>query len=328
MNVGTVPYAAMGRNLTNILSYAVDGDNTFGKIIAEKETVKTAEASRSLGNALWGRSGAGVDYGLADYVSGNLHCTLTEFTDFYEAGLQAKGLSKINYAELVKGATGFSDVFSDYNVITKVGNCNVSSANWQRNDFPHYMFFQKNTAADTLNNWKPSGPEPRMDSALVQRNLSYIGPGQMSIIIPEKLQEKMEADPAYAEEIYAKVAKWKTDYDRWDNATAASLGMNVMEHQYSKSYCLNLDEEGNVKNCVVTSSGRITGPTEEEQRQIEAEQAEKQKRRAEYMRMLEESSIKRAEMERKQREEQYDKALQDNHRAVSAIAAYEANFMY
>ena len=89
----------------------------------------------------------------------------------------------------------------------------------------------------------------------IQRNLSSIGPGKISILIPDKLQAKMDADPAYAEEIYRKVAKWKEDYDAWDNATAASLGMNVAEHQMSKSYCVQLDEDGNVGNFTVVSGG-------------------------------------------------------------------------
>ncbi len=262
------------------------------------------------GNALWGRTAAAVDYSLVNYVSGHKNCSLDEFTKFYEDGLQAKGLRKTDYAALVRGMTGFSDVFSDYKVITKVGSCNVSAANWQRNDFPFHKFFQEGTSADALNDWKPSGPEPRMDSAEVQRNLSSIGAGKMSIIIPEKLQQKMDADPAYAEEIYAKVAKWKADYDRWDNATAASLGMDVAEHQFSKSYCLNLDEDGNVKNFVVTSSGGITGPTEEEQRQFEAEQAAKKKRKLEYIRMIKESSEKRAEITEKNMQYQLWKSME------------------
>ncbi len=269
----------------------------FNRTLARKDSAKASRFGGNAAASVWGRTAAKTQARLVNYVSANKHCSLAEFTAFYEAGLQAG--ERIDYAALVKGATGFSDVFSDYKVITKVGNCNVSAANWQRNDFPHCKFFQEGTTADALNDWEPSGPEPRMDSASVQRNLNSIGPGKISIIIPEKLQEKMDADPAYAEQIYAKVAKWKTDYDRWDNATAASLGMNVAEEQFCKSYCLNLDEEGNVKNFVVTGGGgKIVGPTEEEQRQFEAEQAEKRRRRIEYMRIVKESALRRAAMER------------------------------
>ncbi len=74
-------------------------------------------------------------------MSANKYYSLAEFIAFYEAGLQAG--ERIAYTALVKGATGFSNVFSDYIVITKVGNCDVSAANWQRNDFPHCKFFRK-----------------------------------------------------------------------------------------------------------------------------------------------------------------------------------------
>ncbi len=165
---------------------------------------------------------------------------------------------KIRAAEKVSAVDGFQDWFPGYQVITKVGNCQVSRGNWQRNDFPFWEYFKKGTSADSLNDWEPSGPEPPQTDAGIQRNLSQIGAGKISLLIPEKLQEKMDADPAYAEEIYRKVAKWKEDYDARDNATAASLGMNVAEHQLSKSYCIQLDEDGNVANATVCGGGRIT----------------------------------------------------------------------
>ena len=58
--------------------------------------------------------------------------------------------------------------------------------------------------------------------------------------------------------------EWKEDYDRWDNTVAAGYGMNVAEHQAEKSYVFDLDENGDVRNCTVTSGGgKIVGPTEE-----------------------------------------------------------------
>lgn len=150
---------------------------------------------------------------------------------------------------------GFKDCFPDMQVITKTGDCNVSSGIWCRTDFPFWEYFKRGTTADALNNWQPSGPQPSMLDPKIQRNLSGIGAGKISILIPEKLQAKMDADPAYAQEIYRKVAEWKEDYDAWDNATAASLGMNVAEHQLSKSYCVQLDEDGNVGNFTVVSMG-------------------------------------------------------------------------
>lgn len=191
------------------------------------------------------------------------------------------------------GAANFADAFPQYNVITHVGNADVSSAHWQRNDFPFWQYFQKNTSADALNDWKPVGANPPQTRSDLQRNYSSVGSGQIAILIPEKLQQKMDADPAYARQIMAKVQEWKEDYDRWDNMAAASYGMNVAEHQAVKSYVFDLDEDGNVRNCTVTAPGRITGPSKEEQEQFEAEQARKRRKRVKYIRILEESAEQR-----------------------------------
>ncbi len=191
------------------------------------------------------------------------------------------------------GATSFADAFPQYDVITHVGNPNVSSACWQRNDFPFWKYFQKNTSADALNDWKPKGANPPQTRADLQSGYSSVGSGRMAVLVPESLQRKMDADPAYARQIMAKLQEWKEDYDRWDNTVAASYGYNVAEFQAEKSYVFQLDEEGNVRNCTVTSGGgRITGPTREEMEQIEAEQREKWKRRVKYIRIIKESAEK------------------------------------
>lgn len=92
----------------------------------------------------------------------------------------------------------------------------------------------------------------------------------------------------------AKLQEWKEDYDRWDNTVAASYGADVAQHQAEKSYVFHLDENGDVRNCTVTSGGgKIVGPTKEEQEQFEAEQEEKRRRRVKYIRILEESAERR-----------------------------------
>lgn len=192
------------------------------------------------------------------------------------------------------GAVNFEDAFAQYDVVTHVGNASISSGRWQRNDFPFWKYFQQNTSADALNDWRPQGENPPQTRSDLQRNYSSIGAGRIAILIPESLQQKMDADPAYARQIVAKLQEWKEDYDRWDNTVAAGYGYNVAAHQAGKSYVFDLDENGDVRNCTVTGSGgRITGPTEEEMRQFEAEQAKKRKRRAKYIQILHESAEKR-----------------------------------
>ena len=196
-------------------------------------------------------------------------------------------------------ATNFVDAFPQYDVVTHVGNADISSANWQRNDFPFWKYFQKNTSADALNDWRPKGANPPQTRSDLQRNYSSVGCGRIAILIPDKLQEKMDADPAYAQKIMQKLQEWKEDYDRWDNTVAAGYGMNVAEHQAGKSYVFNLDENGDVVNCTVTAPGRITGPSKEEQEQFRAQQEEKRKRRVKYIEILRQNS----EMRKVQAEE-------------------------
>lgn len=196
------------------------------------------------------------------------------------------------------GATNFVDAFLQYDVTTHVGNVDVSSGNWQRNDFPFWEYFQKDTSADALNDWKPDGENPPQTRGDLQRNYSSVGSGRIAVLIPESLQKKMDADPAYARQIIAKLQEWKEDYDRWDNTLAASYGYNVAEFQAEKSYVFNLDENGDVRNCTVTGGGgRLTGPTKEEQEQFAAEQARKRKRRVKYIQIMKESAERRRAQE-------------------------------
>lgn len=239
----------------------------------------------------------------------------------------AKGAG-ITGAGKAGGVEGFARYFPTYKVITKVGNCDVSKGNWQRNDFPFWKYFQEGTAADALNSWQARGTNPSQLKPELQRNYSSIGPGKISILIPEKLQEKMDADPDYAEAIYRKVAKWKEDYDRRDNALAAGYGYDVAAFQFSKSYCMQLDEEGNVQNCTVCGSGgEITGPSKEEQRRFEVEQEIKRKKRQKYKKQLEEAAMKRSELEHRQRMEQYYKKFMAVEDDISGMAFYPSFLM-
>ena len=159
----------------------------------------------------------------------------------------------------------FSVAFSDYNVKVKSGDCSVSSANWERKDFPAWKYFQDDTGADCLNTWKAKGTQPTGAEASIQSALSKIGYGQMAVIIPDELREKMEADPKYAWEIAEKVQKYKKDYDKKDNALAVTYGNNSTLYQMTKRYCFSLDEKGDVETCWVVGGGMNTKQSTEVQ---------------------------------------------------------------
>ena len=254
-------------------------------------------------NKLW-------EYGINSHTSAmaekNVDGSFAEIAAEKVAGA-TDGISAISraYSTGKAGATNFEDAFPQYDVITHVGNANISSGNWQRNDFPFWKYFDKNTSADALNDWKPEGANPSQMRSDLQRNYSSVGSGRIAILVPESLQQKMDADPEYARQIMAKLQAWKEDYDRWDNTVAASYGYNVAEYQAGKSYVFDLDENGDVRNCTVTGPGRITVSSSEF---VEARKAREAKH-AEYEKLAEESALKRKMLEHEIEERYYKSNL-------------------
>ena len=100
--------------------------------------------------------------------------SFAEYTDYYESELRAKGMPLIEYSQMVKSAGSFSDVFPDYQVITKVGTSNVQQGLWERNDFPFDKYFDNSTTVDELNNWRPTGKNPKMSDSVSQRQLWHL----------------------------------------------------------------------------------------------------------------------------------------------------------
>ena len=93
----------------------------------------------------------------------------------------------------------------------------------------------------------------------------------------------MKNDPELAKKVMANVENFITTY----TATSVRPGRVC-------SWLISLDENGEIEKYRVTGGGgNISGPTEEQQRQFEAEQAAKRKRCEEYARLNEESALKR-----------------------------------
>ena len=149
----------------------------------------------------------------------------------------------------------FSKAYPANDVNVKVGNCDIANEIWERKDFPVWQYFQDDVSVGSLNNWKPTEAEPTGAESYIQQELKKIGFGEIVVMLPESLQKKMETNPEYAQEITEKLQKWKADYDRMDNAVAASYGDDPILYQMTKSYCIQLDEDGNVKNYTVVSGG-------------------------------------------------------------------------
>lgn len=133
----------------------------------------------------------------------------------------------------------------------------ASSSHWKtRNDYPHYLLYQDGDAAkETLENWKPEGENPfygSIDGRFIAPNeikmLGNVPPGSKAVVIHPKVQERMNEDPTYAQEIFNKIEAWFAfDTARneailpgstWDNAQAVAIG-----------------EDGNICNACASSPG-------------------------------------------------------------------------
>lgn len=177
---------------------------------------------------------------------------------------QKNSLSFPEIFSAVRGANQKSETnvlsvaFPTNDVSIKVGDCDVDTQIWQRKDFPAWRYFQEDATADCLNHWKPRGKSTTKKETYIQSELKKIGSGKLVAIVPESLQKKMDADPGFAREIAEKLQDWKVNYDKMDNALAVSYGEDPVLYQMTKSYCMQLDEKGNVKNYMVVSGGMDT----------------------------------------------------------------------
>lgn len=231
-----------------------------------------------------------MDYGLSNLSGANA------LTNFYRLGGTGTGNSGISFMDLAsitaasnaaaaQNATSASVSFEEmcqarfpgayYHVMDA---SKIPQSLWERNDFPFEKFFADKVDEAVLN-WTPAGAEPAMGDSQVQARFHAIL-GKTSIVVPPELEEKMKNDPSLANKVMANI-----DYlFAWNGYPLPGR---------ENSALIVLDENGEVARWRLTSGGGLTGPTEEERRQFEAEQKAKQKRREENARLAGESSLQR-----------------------------------
>ena len=136
----------------------------------------------------------------------------------------------------------------------------ASSSYWKtRNDYPHYLLYQDgDKAKETLENWQPSGDNPfygSIDGRFIApdaiKALGRVSPGSKAVVIHPAVQERMEQDPAYAEEIFAKIDAWFAfDVARNEaHMPGCTLGM---------SQAVAIGEDGNICNACSSSGGSFS----------------------------------------------------------------------
>ena len=170
----------------------------------------------------------------------------------------------------------------------------ASSGYWRtRNDYPHYLLYQDgDKAKETLENWQPTGANPfygsidgRFTAPKEIHALGNVPPGSKAVVIHTKVQERMETDSAYAQEIFAKIDTWFA-FDVARNEAimpGCTAGM---------SQAVAIGEDGNICNACSSSPGRITyskSGSDDEESWWDLRMA----RHAEFMKLAVEKQIER-----------------------------------
>ena len=127
-----------------------------------------------------------------------------------------------------------------------------SSRYWQtRQDFPFDKLYRQDCDGTEIENWKPDGPDPGMLSAEVQRSLGRIPPGSKAVIIHPAVQQRMEEDPAYADEIYARIEAWFAFDVACNEAILPGCTVGM-------SQCIAIGEDGQIANTQACGDGGIS----------------------------------------------------------------------
>ena len=171
----------------------------------------------------------------------------------------------------------------------------ASSGYWRtRNDYPHYLLYQDgDKARETLENWQPTGANPfygsidgRFTAPKEIHALGNVPPGSKAVVIHPKVQERMEQDPAYAQEIFAKI-------DTWFAFDVARNEAIMPGSTWDMSQAVAIGEDGNICNaCSSSAGGEITyskSGSDDEESWWDLRMA----RHAEFMKLAVEKQIER-----------------------------------
>ncbi len=171
----------------------------------------------------------------------------------------------------------------------------ASSGYWRtRNDYPHYLLYQDgDKAKETLENWQPTGANPFYGSIdgrfIAPKEIHALGnvpPGSKAVVIHPKVQERMEQDPAYAQEIFAKI-------DTWFAFDVARNEAIMPGSTWDMSQAVAIGEDGNICNaCSSSAGGEITyskSGSDDEESWWDLRMA----RHAEFMKLAVEKQIQR-----------------------------------
>ena len=171
----------------------------------------------------------------------------------------------------------------------------ASSGYWRtRNDYPHCLLYQDgDKAKETLENWQPTGANPfygsidgRFTAPKEIHALGNVPPGSKAVVIHPKVQERMEQDPGYAQEIFTKI-------DTWFAFDVARNEAIMPGSTWDMSQAVAIGEDGNICNtCSSSAGGEITyskSGSDDEENWWDLRMA----RHAEFMKLAVEKQIER-----------------------------------
>lgn len=181
----------------------------------------------------------------------------------------------------------------------------IDSGLWGRNDYPWNAYF-KEPADESVLSWKPSGPQPDMQSPEVHAKMNSML-GKVAIVIPSELEEKMKNDPELAKKVM----------DRIDNFI---LTNEASQPGTLKGYVMTFDENGEMNHACVVGEGRFTVSSSEF---LEARKAREAKH-AEYERIAEENALRRKLLQEAIDHRYYQSSIVKE----AASAAYGANSFF
>ena len=193
----------------------------------------------------------------------------------------------------------------------------IDGSLWGRNDYPWEEYFTDN-ADKALLDWKPSGAEPAMSDPKVQARISSTI-GKKSIVVPPALEEKMKNDPKLAQEVMNRVENFISTQD------STVIHRKGYFQNPCNGYLIALDENGEIAHSCVTSESISVSSSEfaeanKKRREAQYQFNTEQNKKAEYMRILEESALKRNLL---------TQAINNKNTAKGVLlGAYKSNFFY
>ena len=183
---------------------------------------------------------------------------------FAQAAEKTGGMS---FQEMLKAR--YSKAY--YNVMD---TSKINHALWGRNDYPWDAYFTE-PADESVLSWKPTGPEPDMQSPQVHNKINAML-GKVAIVVPPELEEKMKNSPELAQQIMMRIDSFILENEASQPGTL-------------KGYVITLDENGNFNNACVVGEGRFTVSSSEFVEERKAREA----RHAEFERIAEENALRR-----------------------------------